>query len=93
MEWNSEKVNFVKFRYTLPLSLYTECLYLLCSIFYEPQEFYSSVTQLTESDKGGVAVAMGWKVTNIDVINKTVTLEDGYEIKYNKCLLATGRFY
>jgi len=51
-----------------------------------------SVTNLTESDKGGVAVAMGWKVTKIDVINKIVTLEDGHEIKYNKCLIATGRF-
>ncbi|XP_025989791.1 apoptosis-inducing factor 1, mitochondrial [Solenopsis invicta] len=60
------------------------------SIFYEPREFYSSVTQLNESDKGGVAVAMGWKVTKIDVINKIVTLEDGYEIKYDKCLIATG---
>ncbi|KAL0110937.1 hypothetical protein PUN28_012772 [Cardiocondyla obscurior] len=60
------------------------------SIFYEPREFYSNVTQLTESDKGGVAVAMGWKVTKIDVVNKTVTLEDGHEIKYNKCLIATG---
>lgn len=60
------------------------------SIFYEPQEFYSNVNHLTESDKGGVAVAMGWKVTKIDVVNKTVTLEDGYEIKYNKCLIATG---
>lgn len=60
------------------------------SIFYEPQEFYSNVAHLTESDKGGVAVAMGWKITKIDVQNKTVTLEDGYEIKYNKCLIATG---
>ncbi|XP_011638401.1 apoptosis-inducing factor 1, mitochondrial [Pogonomyrmex barbatus] len=60
------------------------------SIFYEPQEFYSNVSNLTESDKGGVAVAMGWKVTKIDVINKTVILEDGHEIKYNKCLIATG---
>ncbi|XP_012534213.1 apoptosis-inducing factor 1, mitochondrial isoform X2 [Monomorium pharaonis] len=60
------------------------------SIFYEPQEFYTSVTQLNESDKGGVAIAMGWKVTKIDVMNKIVTLEDGYEIKYNKCLIATG---
>ncbi|KYN21118.1 PREDICTED: apoptosis-inducing factor 1, mitochondrial [Trachymyrmex cornetzi] len=60
------------------------------SIFYEPREFYSNVTNLTESDKGGVAVAMGWKVTKIDVINKIVTLENDYEINYNKCLIATG---
>lgn len=45
-----------------------------------------------ESDKGGVAVAMGWKVTKIDPVNKTVILEDGHEIKYSKCLIATGKF-
>ncbi|XP_031836753.1 apoptosis inducing factor isoform X2 [Nomia melanderi] len=60
------------------------------SVFYEPEEFYSNVSNLVESDKGGVAVATGWKVTKIDVQNKIVTLEDGYEIKYDKCLIATG---
>ncbi|XP_011330996.2 apoptosis-inducing factor 1, mitochondrial [Ooceraea biroi] len=60
------------------------------SIFYEPSEFYTNVNQLVESDKGGVAVAMGWKVKKIDVVNKTVVLEDDYEVKYNKCLVATG---
>ncbi|XP_070165438.1 apoptosis-inducing factor 1, mitochondrial isoform X1 [Polyergus mexicanus] len=60
------------------------------SIFYEPREFYSNVAHLVESDKGGVAVATGWKVRKIDAINKTVILEDGHEIKYNKCLIATG---
>ncbi|KAH0954103.1 hypothetical protein HN011_010886 [Eciton burchellii] len=60
------------------------------SIFYEPKEFYTNVDQLISSDKGGVAVAMGWKVKKIDIINKTVILEDGYEVKYNKCLIATG---
>ncbi|KOC71096.1 Apoptosis-inducing factor 1, mitochondrial [Habropoda laboriosa] len=60
------------------------------AIFYEPPEFYSEVSNLNESDKGGVAVATGWKVTKIDVPNKTVTLDDGYTIKYDKCLIATG---
>ncbi|XP_076287799.1 apoptosis inducing factor isoform X2 [Lasioglossum baleicum] len=60
------------------------------SIFYEPNEFYANVNNLVQSDKGGVAVAAGWKVTKIDVQNKTVTLEDGSEVKYDKCLIATG---
>ncbi|XP_011144588.1 apoptosis-inducing factor 1, mitochondrial [Harpegnathos saltator] len=60
------------------------------SIFYEPREFYLTIDNLMKSEKGGVAVATGWKVTKIDAINKTVILEDGYEIKYDKCLLATG---
>ncbi|XP_029032423.1 apoptosis-inducing factor 1, mitochondrial isoform X2 [Osmia bicornis bicornis] len=60
------------------------------SIFYEPPEFYSKIKHLIESEKGGVAVATGWKVTKVDVSNKIVTLDDGYEIKYDKCLIATG---
>lgn len=63
----------------------------MCSIFYEPSEFYTNVNQLVESDKGGVAIAMGWKVKRVDVVNKTVILEDDYEVKYDKCLIATGR--
>ncbi|KAK9300145.1 hypothetical protein QLX08_007067 [Tetragonisca angustula] len=60
------------------------------SIFYEPPEFYSDISNLSQSDKGGVAVATGWKVMKIDVPSKTVMLDDGYEIKYEKCLIATG---
>jgi len=36
---------------------------------------------------------MGWKVKRIDVVNKIVILEDGYEIKYDKCLIATGEYH
>ncbi|KAK1124458.1 hypothetical protein K0M31_006812 [Melipona bicolor] len=60
------------------------------SIFYEPPEFYSDISNLSQSDKGGVAVATGWKVIKIDIPNKTIMLDDGYEIKYEKCLIATG---
>lgn len=28
----------------------------------------------------------------IDVVNKIAILEDGHEINYNKCLIATGKF-
>ncbi|KAK0098703.1 hypothetical protein PV326_004857 [Microctonus aethiopoides] len=60
------------------------------SLYYEPKEFYIGVENLTSTDRGGVAVASGWKVKKIDAFNKIVTLNDGYEIKYNKCLIATG---
>ncbi|XP_034942342.1 apoptosis-inducing factor 1, mitochondrial [Chelonus insularis] len=60
------------------------------SIYYEPKEFYSKVEDLIASDKGGVAVASGWKVKELDSYNKIAVLDDGYEIKYNKCLIATG---
>jgi len=35
---------------------------------------------------------MGWKIVKIDVVNKIAILEDGHEIQYNKCLIATGKF-
>ncbi|XP_063979783.1 apoptosis-inducing factor 1, mitochondrial [Diachasmimorpha longicaudata] len=60
------------------------------SLYYEPPEFYANVDNLMKSDKGGVAVATGWTVKNIDPINRLAILEDGYEIKYDKCLIATG---
>lgn len=39
---------------------------------------------------GGVAIAKGWTVTKLDVMEKKAYLEDGSAIHYNKCLLATG---
>ncbi|XP_051173048.1 apoptosis-inducing factor 1, mitochondrial isoform X2 [Leptopilina boulardi] len=60
------------------------------SFFYEPAEFFTPIEKLNEFENGGVSVATGWKVDKIDVINKIVTLSDGYQIKYEKCLLATG---
>ncbi|XP_033216403.1 apoptosis-inducing factor 1, mitochondrial isoform X2 [Belonocnema kinseyi] len=60
------------------------------SFFYEPPEFFTQVDKLNGLENGGVAVASGWKVNKIDVNKKIAYLEDGHEIKYNKCLLATG---
>ncbi|XP_015119109.1 apoptosis-inducing factor 1, mitochondrial [Diachasma alloeum] len=60
------------------------------SLYYEPPEFYANVDNLMKSDKGGVAVATGWTVKNIDPFNRIAILDDGYEIKYDKCLIATG---
>jgi len=101
MEWNTKKVKFYynnflrckKYYLSEDLSCRKVILYFYYSIFYEPKEFYTNVDQLMSSDKGGVAVAMGWKVKRIDVVNKIVILEDGYEIKYNKCLIATGEYH
>ncbi|KAF7997422.1 hypothetical protein HCN44_005993 [Aphidius gifuensis] len=60
------------------------------SLYYEPPEFYTKVESLMSSDKGGVAVATGWKIERIDPLKKIAILDDGYEIKYDKCLIATG---
>lgn len=42
------------------------------------------------SENGGVAIARGWSITRVDVMDKLAYLEDGEAIKYNKCLIATG---
>lgn len=60
------------------------------SVFYEPEDFYTNIQALQSNTNGGVAVARGWKVDKIDVIERTAYLEDGAAIKYGKCLIATG---
>ncbi|KAJ8967863.1 hypothetical protein NQ317_017630 [Molorchus minor] len=60
------------------------------SLFYEPDDFYTECKDLIKAPNGGVAVARGWSVKKIDVMEKIAYLEDDYQIHYNKCLLATG---
>lgn len=88
MEWHRPKVLIL--RWPTAVERLTESLFSFHSLFYEPPEFYTPVAELAESKKGGVGVALGWKVKKIDVVNRTAILEDGHEIKYQKCLLATG---
>lgn len=60
------------------------------SIFYEPDEFYIPCENLLENENGGIAVAQGWSVKALDPTRKIAYLNDGKQIKYKKCLLATG---
>lgn len=60
------------------------------SLYFEPEEFFVDPTKLIENEKGGIAVAQGFKVKKIDPIKQIVTLTDGYEISYDQCLIATG---
>lgn len=60
------------------------------SIYYEPDEFYMCSEKLDESKNGGVSIIRGYKVTSINVKDQKVTLDDGTEVTYDKCLLATG---
>lgn len=60
------------------------------SLFYEPEPFYTSVEELNSTKNGGISIARGWKVESINVTEKKVKLNDGKEIGYNKCLIATG---
>lgn len=60
------------------------------SLFYEPDDFYIQCKDLLASANGGVAVARGWSISYIDVVERKAFLEDGHVIKYDKCLIATG---
>nr|APA32591.1 mitochondrial apoptosis-inducing factor 1 [Apostichopus japonicus] len=60
------------------------------SVFFEPDSFYCKPSELPIKEKGGVAVLSGHQVVRLDVHKKTVTLDDGTKITYDKCLIATG---
>lgn len=60
------------------------------SLFYEPADFYVDCKELPNVANGGVAVARGWEVTKLNPIQRVITLDDGKEITYDKCLIATG---
>lgn len=60
------------------------------SLYYEPNDFYIHPSKLLEEPNGGVAIVRGYTVDRIDVPNRVAILTDGTEIKYGKCLIATG---
>uniref|UniRef100_A0A1B0FPR1 Apoptosis-inducing factor 1, mitochondrial n=1 Tax=Glossina morsitans morsitans TaxID=37546 RepID=A0A1B0FPR1_GLOMM len=60
------------------------------SLFFEPEEFFISPTKLMNNPNGGIAVAHGFTVKKVDPSEKKVILNDGYEIFYDECLIATG---
>lgn len=60
------------------------------SLFYETTDFYVDPKELMSKANGGVAVCRGWNVVKLDVSEHKAILDDGTEIKYGKCLIATG---
>ncbi|XP_076309307.1 apoptosis inducing factor [Tachypleus tridentatus] len=60
------------------------------SIFYEHEDFYCSPRELPLKENGGVAVVRGLKVAKIDPSTRRAYLDNGWEITYEKCLIATG---
>ncbi|CAF1950440.1 unnamed protein product [Rotaria magnacalcarata] len=60
------------------------------SLYFFDNEFYSDVKTLNEQENGGVAVVLGRKVTNLDLKNSVAKLDNGWEITFEKCLIATG---
>lgn len=60
------------------------------SLYYEPEEFYMPCEKLTNAKNGGVSVIRGYSVEKLNVAEQKVLLDDGTEITYDKCLIATG---
>ncbi|XP_043560419.1 apoptosis-inducing factor 1, mitochondrial [Chiloscyllium plagiosum] len=60
------------------------------SIFFQPPSFYVSPQDLPFVENGGVAVLTSRKVLHMDVRGNKVRLDNGSEIAYDKCLIATG---
>lgn len=60
------------------------------SLYYEPNDFYTHPTKLLDEPNGGVSIVRGYSVKKVDIENRTALLTDGTEIKYQKCLIATG---
>lgn len=60
------------------------------SVYYEPNDFYIHPSKLNNDPSGGVAIVRGYTVKKLDVENRLAILTDGTEIKYQKCLIATG---
>lgn len=60
------------------------------SLYYEPIEFYTDPSKLLNEPNGGVTIVRGYTVKKIDVENRIAILADDTEIKYQKCLIATG---
>ncbi|CAF0858276.1 unnamed protein product [Brachionus calyciflorus] len=60
------------------------------SLFFLEDEFYVKPKYLNEQEFGGVAILTGKRVEQIDVQNRTVKLDNNWEIAFDKCLIATG---
>uniref|UniRef100_A0A8I3S7X8 Apoptosis-inducing factor 1, mitochondrial n=2 Tax=Canis lupus familiaris TaxID=9615 RepID=A0A8I3S7X8_CANLF len=60
------------------------------SIYFQPPSFYVAAQDLPHIENGGVAVLTGKKVVHLDVRGNMVKLNDGSQITYEKCLIATG---
>ena len=60
------------------------------SLFFEPRPFYIPYQDLEARENGGISVITGRRVVKIDPVGQKATLDNGNEIGYDKCLVATG---
>lgn len=60
------------------------------SVYFLDDEFFVTPKDLNQQANGGVAVLTGKRVVSVNSEKKTVKLDDGWELGYDKCLIATG---
>ncbi|XP_071529710.1 apoptosis-inducing factor 1, mitochondrial isoform X2 [Panulirus ornatus] len=60
------------------------------SIYFEHEDYYTPVSELSARDNGGISVLKGCKVVKLDAHKKRAFMDDGSEVSYDKCLIATG---
>ncbi len=72
---------------------YLNDLFLLFSLFFEQDEFYCNPVELSGKENGGVAVVRGHRVVKLDIVGRKAELDDGRTITYDKCLIATGKYF
>ena len=60
------------------------------SLYYEKEQFYTPTSTLENRENGGISVLKGRRVEKVDSKKQIAYLDDGTEIGYGKCLIATG---
>ncbi|KAG7160543.1 apoptosis-inducing factor 1-like, partial [Homarus americanus] len=60
------------------------------SIYFEHEDYYTSASELASRENGGISVLKGRTVVKLDVHKKRAFMDDGSEVTYDKCLIATG---
>ena len=60
------------------------------SLYYEPEPFYTPLSKLENRENGGISVLKGRRVEKVDPKTQVAYLDDGTQIGYDKCLIATG---
>lgn len=60
------------------------------SLFFEKESFYVEASKLPTLENGGVGLLTGRKVVSISTKDNSVTLDNGAQVKFEKCLIATG---
>jgi len=60
------------------------------SVYFEHSQYYTPTTELLSRENGGISVLKNSRVVKIDATLKIAFLDNGCQIRYDKCLLTTG---